>query len=45
MVRDGVAILKGFVSPEVHDLAVKIAERTEGIEKVDDRLEEIRGRP
>ena len=45
MVRDGVAILKGIVSPEVHDLAVKIAERSEGIRKVDDRLEEIRGRP
>jgi osmotically-inducible protein OsmY len=45
MVRDGVAVLKGIVNPEVHDVALKIADRTEGIEKVDDRVEEIRGRP
>ena len=44
MVRDGVARLKGIVDPEVHDVAVKTAERTEGIKKVDDRLEEVRGR-
>jgi osmotically-inducible protein OsmY len=44
IVRDGVAVLKGIVDPEVHDVAVKIAERTEGIKKVDDRLEETRGR-
>lgn len=42
-VRDGVAVLKGIVDPEVHDVAVKIAERTEGIRKVDDRLEDTRG--
>jgi osmotically-inducible protein OsmY len=44
MVRDGVAILKGIVDPEVHDVAVKIAQNTEGIEKVDDRLDEVRRR-
>jgi osmotically-inducible protein OsmY len=37
-------VLKGIVDPEVHDVAVKIAERTEGIKKVDDRLEDTRGR-
>jgi osmotically-inducible protein OsmY len=44
VVRDGVAVLNGIVDPEVHDVAVKIAERTEGIRKVDDRLEDTRGR-
>ena len=44
MVRDGVAILKGIVDPEVHDVAVKLAESTEGIRKVDDRLDEVRRR-
>lgn len=44
MVRDGVAILKGIVDTEVHDVAVKIAENSDGIEKVDDRLDEVRGR-
>jgi osmotically-inducible protein OsmY len=45
LVRDGVVVLKGIVDPEVHDVAVKIAERTEGIKKVDDRLDDTRGRP
>jgi osmotically-inducible protein OsmY len=44
VVRDGVAVLKGIVDPEVHDVAVKIAERTEGITKVDDQLDEVRRR-
>jgi len=44
IVRDGIAVLKGIVDSEVHDVAVKIAERTEGIEKVDDRLEDVRRR-
>ena len=44
MVRDGVAVLKGIVDPEVRDVAVKLAERTEGVKKVDDRLDEIRRR-
>lgn len=44
VVRDGVAVLKGIVDPEVHDVAVKIAERTDGIRKVDDRLDEVRRR-
>jgi osmotically-inducible protein OsmY len=44
VVRDGVAVLKGIVDPEVHDVAVKLAERTEGVEKVDDRLDEVRRR-
>lgn len=42
-VRDGVAVLKGIVDPRVHDIAVKLAERTEGIRKVDDRLEDTVG--
>jgi osmotically-inducible protein OsmY len=44
VVRDGIAILKGIVDPEVHDVAAKIAERTEGVKKVDDQLDEIRRR-
>jgi osmotically-inducible protein OsmY len=44
IVRDGVAVLKGIVDPEVHDVAVKLAERTEGIKMVDDRLEDVRPR-
>jgi osmotically-inducible protein OsmY len=44
IVRDGVAILKGIVDPEVRDVAVKLAERTEGVHKVDDRLDEVRRR-
>ena len=43
-VRDGVAVLKGIVDPEVRDVAVKLAERAEGVKKVDDRLDEIRPR-
>ena len=44
MVRDGVAILKGIVDPEVRDVAVKLAERSEGVKKVDDRMDEVRRR-
>jgi osmotically-inducible protein OsmY len=44
IVRDGVAILKGIVDPEVRVVAVKLAERTEGVHKVDDRLDEVRRR-
>ena len=44
VVRDGVAILRGIVDPEVHDVTVKVAERTEGIQKVDDQLDEVRRR-
>jgi osmotically-inducible protein OsmY len=44
MVRDGVAVLKGIVDPEVRDVAVKLAERTEGVKKVDDRMDEVRRR-
>jgi osmotically-inducible protein OsmY len=44
VVRDRVAVLKGIVDPEVRDVAVKLAERTEGVEKVDDRLDEVRRR-
>jgi osmotically-inducible protein OsmY len=44
VVRDGVATLRGIVDPEVRDVAVKLAERTEGIKKVDDRMDEIRPR-
>lgn len=38
-VRDGVAIFTGLVLPEVRDVAVYLAERTEGIGDVDDRFE------
>ena len=44
MVRDKVAILRGIVDPDVRDVAVKLAERTEGVEKVDDRMDEVRRR-
>jgi osmotically-inducible protein OsmY len=44
VVRDGVATLRGIVDPEVRDVAVKLAERTEGIKKVEDRMDEIRPR-
>ena len=44
MVRDRVAILKGIVDPEVRDVAVKLAGRTEGVQKVDDRMDELRRR-
>jgi hypothetical protein len=42
MVRDGIAVLTGVVDPQVHDIAVKLARRTQGIKKVDDRLDELR---
>jgi osmotically-inducible protein OsmY len=44
VVRDGIATFKGIVDPEVRDVAVKLAERTEGVKKVDDRMDEIRPR-
>jgi len=44
VVRDHVAVLKGIVDPEVRDVAVKLAQRTEGVEKVDDRMDEVRRR-
>jgi osmotically-inducible protein OsmY len=44
VVRDHVAVLRGIVDPEVRDVAVKLAERTEGVEKVDDRMDEVRRR-
>jgi osmotically-inducible protein OsmY len=44
VVRDGIAVLEGVVDPQVHDVAVKLAGRTQGIKKVDDRLDEVRGR-
>jgi BON domain-containing protein len=44
-VRDGVAYFDGVVDEGVHDVAVAIAKRTTGVERVDDdRLEEIRRR-
>src|SRR5918996_439842 len=35
-VRDGVAYLSGVVDEDVRDVALKIAKRTSGIERVDD---------
>jgi BON domain len=43
-VHDGVAIFTGIVSPEVHDVALLLAHKTDGVRGVDDRLEEIRRR-
>jgi hypothetical protein len=44
-VRDGVAQLSGVVDADVRDVAVKIAKRTSGVERVDDdKLDEVRRR-
>jgi osmotically-inducible protein OsmY len=37
-VRNRVAIFTGLVHPDTHGVAVHLAEQTEGIDKVDDRL-------
>lgn len=44
IVRDGVGVLNGVIDREVHGVAVKIAKRTKGIKKIDDRLEDGRSR-
>ena len=42
-VRDGVVYLRGVVDDDVRDVAVKIAKRTTGVERVDDdALDEIK---
>jgi len=42
-VRDGVAYMSGVVDEDVRDVALKIAKRTSGVERVeDDGLEEVR---
>lgn len=43
-VHDGIAIVSGIVSPEVRDVTLAIANRTDGVRGVDDRLEETRRR-
>jgi BON domain len=43
-VHEGVATFSGIVSPEVRDVALAIANRTDGIRGVDDKLEETRRR-
>jgi hypothetical protein len=44
-VRDSVAYLSGVVDEDVRDVALKIAKRTSGIERVDDdKLDEVRRR-
>ena len=45
IVRDGVTILKGVVDPAVREIALRIAETTEGVDKIDDRLEVLVPRP
>jgi osmotically-inducible protein OsmY len=45
IVRDGVTILKGMVEPAVREIALRIAESTEGVDKIDDRLEVLVPRP
>src|SRR5262249_35629072 len=45
LVRDHVAVLKGIVDPEVRDVAVKLAERTEGGGRVDCGTAERARRP
>ena len=42
IVSDGTGVLNGIVDRKVHGRAVKIAKRTKGIKKVNDRLEETR---
>ncbi len=44
-VRDGVAILTGLIDPGIREVALRIAERTDGITKIDDRLEVLEPRP
>jgi len=42
-VREGVAYLSGVVDEDVRDVALKIAKRTSGVERVDaDGLDEVR---
>jgi osmotically-inducible protein OsmY len=43
-VRDGITILKGMVDPGVREIALRIAESTEGVDKIDDRLEVLHPR-
>jgi len=43
-VRDGVAVFTGLVQPETRDVAVHVAERTEGIVGVDDQFEMLPAR-
>jgi hypothetical protein len=44
-IRDGVAHLSGVVDRDVRDVAVKIAKRTSGVDRVeDDQLDEVRTR-
>jgi osmotically-inducible protein OsmY len=43
-VKDGITILKGMVDPGVREIALRIAESTEGVDKIDDRLEVLHPR-
>ena len=44
-VSDGVAYLSGVVDEDVRDVAVKIAKRTSGVDRIeDDQLDEVRTR-
>lgn len=45
LVRDGVTILNGLVDPGVREVALRIAERTEGVKEIDDRLTVLTPRP
>ena len=44
VVRDGVTILRGMVDPGVREIALRLAESTEGVDKIDDRLEVLKPR-
>jgi len=44
VVRDGVTILKGLVDPGVREIALRLAESTEGVDRIDDRLEVLKPR-
>jgi osmotically-inducible protein OsmY len=44
-VKDGVAILTGLVDPGARELALRLAEKTEGVREVDDRMEVLHARP
>jgi osmotically-inducible protein OsmY len=45
LVRDGVTILNGLVDPGVREVALRIAEKTEGVKEIDDRLTVLTPRP
>ncbi len=43
-VREGVAVLRGRLAPEAHDLVVDVATGTNGVQRVRDEITDARGR-